>query len=118
MPTDYKDDENPCLLELAELGVELTDEQRDMLRTPEERIKDIRFPHALQDRVKLSRAYARKNKWGGKFRGQFVGKLAAKWNKTKREAGGRDALESKSRGVAKAKPQGEPPRRRVPSPRS
>ena len=103
LPTDYKDDENPCLIELAELDLELTDEQRDMLRTPEERIKDIQFPHALQDRVKLSRATARKNRWGSKFRGQFVGKLAAKWNKTQREAGGRDALESKSRGVAKAK---------------
>ena len=53
LPTDYKDDENPCLLELAELDLELTDEQRDMLRTPEERIKDIKLPHALKDRVKV-----------------------------------------------------------------
>ena len=112
LPTDYKDDENPCLLELAELNLELTDEQRDMLRTPEERIKDIELPGALQNRVKLSRASARKNRWGTKFRGQYVGKLAAKWNKTKREAGGRDALESQSRGVAKARPPGRAPKKK------
>ena len=112
LPTDYKDDENPCLIELAELDLELTEEQRDMLRTPEERIKDIQFPHALQNRVKLSRNTARKNRWGSKFRGQFVGKLAVKWNKAKREAGGRDALESKSRGVAKAKAPNRAPKKK------
>lgn len=103
MPRDFEDDENPCLLELGALDLELTDEQRDMLRPPEERIKEIQFPRALQDRVKMRRAMHRKNKWASKFRGQFAGKLQAKWNKAKLDAAGRGALESKSRGVGKVK---------------
>eukprot|EP00959_Pyramimonas_sp_CCMP1952_P136202 2849683-Pyramimonas_sp.AAC.1 len=39
LPRDCEQDENPCLLVLRELDLELTDEQKDMLNAPEERIK-------------------------------------------------------------------------------
>ena len=103
LPKDYDDDENPCLLELGALDLELTDEQKDMLRTPEERIKELKFPQALQNRVKLVRKCHRKNRWASKFQGQNAGKLSRKWQKAKKASGGEAELQAQSRGVAKAK---------------
>ena len=78
LPKDYKDDENPCLLELAALDLELTEEQKHMLRPPEERIKAIEFPHALMGRIKRYRGKARKSRWAAKFHGRFVGMVQTK----------------------------------------
>ena len=103
LPKDYEQDENPCLLELSKLDLELTDEQKEMLKPPEERIKALQFPHALENRVKQNRAKARKNRWGAKFHGRFLGKLQAKWHTKLQTQGGKDELLETSKGVAKAK---------------
>ena len=99
LPKDYEDDENPCLLEIQKLNLELTPDQEYMLRPPEDRIKEIQFEKALEGRTKKDRRVTRKNRWGAKFSNQWLGKLQRRWIQKKRETGGQDELESKSRGV-------------------
>ena len=115
LPKDYENDENPCVLEIAALDLELTEEQKNMLRPPEDRIKELQFPHDLQNRVRQrkKRTERRKNKWASKFQGLFLGKLSRKWSKKRGEPGGLAELAEESRGVAKAKLSSRPPKQKI-----
>ena len=51
----------------AMLWDELTEEQKEMLRPPEERIKDLQAPQPLQQRIKTSRTARNTNRWASKL---------------------------------------------------
>ena len=69
------------MLESGEITLELTEHQKAMLKPPEDRIAEIKFPKSISDRVQLVRKSHRKSRWGSKFKNQLVGKSAMKWAK-------------------------------------
>ena len=98
---DQPDDEADCI-EFSVPRLELTDEQVAMLVPASERIRQLTFEGSVQRRVALGkkRGWKRKNKWGAKFHGHFLGKAQAKWRK-RLDQGERASLVKESEGLAK-----------------
>ena len=75
-----------------------------MLKTPEERVKNMTLPSVIQDRQRSRRlTLKRKSRWASKFKGLLFGKLQKRW-----KAKSQTELEQESRGVAKTKLKGRP----------
>ena len=79
----------------------LSEHQKHMLKSPEERVSELVFPASITSRVKAKRKLRRRNKWASKFQGHFLGKSARKWAERLKDKGGRETLTSEARGQAK-----------------
>ena len=75
-----------------------------MLKSPEQRIGELKFPKSYQDRVRRNRRHTRKNKWVSKFRGLMRGSSSKRWTQQLVSRAGREKLEHDSHGTAKVKP--------------
>ena len=93
-------EESDVIIEMTAAGLELTEHQLAMLKTPEERIQQIKLPKSLADRAKIKRRCRHKNKWTAKLRGHFTGKDSRKW-RLRMKKGERRNLELEASGTAK-----------------
>jgi hypothetical protein len=114
VPDDIPEQPEPDepIFEVPFQCLELTDHQKHMLKSPEDRVSELIFPASIKSRVRNHRRLTRKNKWASKFKGLFTGKSARKWAERLKGKGGRATLTSEARGRAKvsikAKAQAEP----------
>ena len=99
LPAEPERDDPIFAIEMRSL--ELTDHQKTMLETPEERMAKMVFPMSIRDRASIQRKRKRKNKWAEKFRGVFQGKASQKW--ASRVRSGED-LSAEAKGTARARP--------------
>ena len=111
IPVEPRDPDEP-IFEMAVSHLTLTEHQKEMLKPPEERIRELKFPKSLQDRAKRHRRGKRKNKWATKFKQHLGGFSSNKWkNRLDEDENGREELEKLARGVAKVKEKGEAKKR-------
>ena len=68
-------------------GLEFSDHQKHMLKSVDQRLKEVVYPKSIQGRVREKKSLKRRNRWASKFQGHFMGKLAQKWSKRLKDLG-------------------------------